>query len=322
MKDAAERGLRAALGERTPLLDMQLQVLQGQQVKRTGAPLLAGRNLAMFAGFTSWFAFLTTGLMMMYLFQQLSALVEFVVVVGSGTCLVGAVLSRSHGEAYALFLIACTAIFGSIVGGYNYAVNVSDYWAFNSHRQYTNVWPDESAAAHRDASAMVFAEGSRPDPKLAASYFSGTRSYCVAPVSMKYAALTTTDVQYWAVGADCCKGAGGANFACGDALIPSARSGMVVYERSSFFHDLSIQETTFYHQAVEMAKARHNIRSAEHPVFVRWVKDLDMGRQAFWSAAWSFWGQAALISLPVCLLMGAFAPFLTPRRGEGQFPSL
>merc|ERR1719229_582728 len=50
-------------------------------------------------------------------------------------------------EPYTFFLCAVAVAVSTVTAGYVYARNFREYDFYRDHRQYTNVWPSESAAA-------------------------------------------------------------------------------------------------------------------------------------------------------------------------------
>jgi len=177
-----------------------------------------------------------------------------------------------------LSVLCLEGVLGALAGGWAWSCGAIDYWSYGEHWQYTNVWPTELAAAHRDASALVFAQGAAPDLMKSASYAVGGHTYCVAPIAMSTSDLEVPDVQYWAAGRDCCldgQGAGDNHFACDDAGKDGARAGLVLRSHT--------QEAEYFNEAAHRAKAQFNIVSTtEQPIFVRWVRDLEAGRMDFW----------------------------------------
>lgn len=203
-----------------------------------------------------------------------------------------------------------SVVLGALAGGVAYCSGAIDYWAFDEHWQYTNVWPTELASAHRDASALVFAQGTVPDVQKAVGYTMGGHTYCVAPVTMRDIDLGIPDIQYWAAGRDCCEG--DERFTCDDASLDSARAGLVLRNRTKTFYSAFVtHEVDYYAEAVRRAKVKFNIISTEEqPIFVRWVWDLDAGRVDFWSRSRRVAFEIVLGYLPVCIVMGLVTPVL------------
>jgi len=249
--------------------------------------------------------FAVTGLLFVLCYHHLPRLVDTLLVLWATLCLTGALLSRyskgSKEQSYSLLLCVLAVFTGSLVGGYNYSRGVAAYWAVDEHRHYNNVWPDELAEAHRDASAIVFAQGTKPDGRMPTAFTENHRRYCVAPITMKYAQVVTPEVQYWAAGVDCCTND---EFFCGDALLPGTRSGLVLTKKKDFFSGK--QEMDFYMEAANMASAKFGVHTAAQPLFLHWVADIEAAKRGFLHSAWIFWLVSSVAALPIFLIL-AFA---------------
>merc|ERR1719247_1828866 len=89
---------------------------------------------------------------------------------------------------------------GTLAGFYNYNALMSEFWAYEETRVYTNVLPSKPAKAFTDAGVIMFSSNAKVDLTKAVGYRSGTM-YCVAPILGTQPAKA---VEYWAVGTDCC----------------------------------------------------------------------------------------------------------------------
>jgi hypothetical protein len=58
-------------------------------------------------------------------------------------------------------------------------------------------------------------------------------------------------IQYWAVGRDCCA-TQPSTFSCGDAELPAARAGLVVYNRTRVYDFLVPRDVDFYEEAARI----------------------------------------------------------------------
>lgn len=210
-----------------------------------------------------------------------------------------------------VFSLASTC--GAVVGTSIYLNELKDYWSFYSKRHYTNVAPDEPAAAHDDASAIVFMEGSKPDPSRFAAYWRYDAFYCVAPVAVDTADTngedpTVASAEYWAVGKDCC---GKNGFSCYDAADPLARSGLVLQrgkpEDVIMPGIISNNDMAYYEEAVKMSLARFGITSSKERLYVRFVKDLEAAHRTMWNGAWTSWWKMQFLFFVVWMVTGAMA---------------
>lgn len=180
---------------------------------------------------------------------------------------------------------------GAVCGTSIHLFHLLDYWPYYQMRHYTNVAPDEPAASKADASVIVFMEGARPDSSRSIKYRRQGDNYCVAAIAIEsgYAddQPPSTDIQYWAIGKNCCGGHKG--FTCDDAENPKARSGLVMQELSG--DDLigqgvmSSDEMTFYEEAVKMSLVKFDLTSPKERLYVRFVQDIDKARTAYWTTA-------------------------------------
>eukprot|EP00933_Yihiella_yeosuensis_P078250 TRINITY_DN8948_c0_g2_i2.p1 TRINITY_DN8948_c0_g2~~TRINITY_DN8948_c0_g2_i2.p1 ORF type:complete len:348 (+),score=63.54 TRINITY_DN8948_c0_g2_i2:140-1183(+) len=261
--------------------------------------------------FLPWLSFSLAGFLFLTCYHRAPALVGFLIIVWVILSIIGSIASKRRGaldQCYTLALCALAASAGSFVGGYNYCVSVKSYWDVTEHRQYTNVWPDESTASHHDASVIVFAKGTKPDNRLSTYFNSGEKKYCVAPITMKFAEVVTPAVQYWAVGQDCCTKE---LFECG-SLDFKSRSGVVQIEKKDIYHDyLAAKEPLeFYKKAAKMASSKYEIEIAEEPIFLDWVYDVDAKTTDIWNTAVSEWVWAVIKAIPIGALLAFGAPGL------------
>lgn len=250
-------------------------------------------------GFAAWCSFMMVIVFFMFFFYHVPSLVIFNIAVGIFICLLGSALSALAGSmdnAFGLLLCAFAACAGVWIGGFNYTENVADYWAFGQHRQYSNVWPDEPAEAHRDASAIVFAEGAAPDARLFAAYVSDHGTYCVAPILSKYEPISQPNVQYWAVGLDCC----GDSYQCN----VKGRAGLVLYNKTDIFRAGKVPDLFYYKEAARMSTARFLFGTAPEPIFVNWVQDIDLARYDYWRHAMQLALEAAVVSVVPFFVLG------------------
>jgi len=211
------------------------------------------------------------------------------------------------------------AVFGGLT---NYNWNMAPYWAYEESREYHNVLPSEPAAAHADAGKIFFAESARVDTTKAVG-FRKAITYCVAPILDPQ---STTRVEFWAVGIDCCAERG--DFQCGDAAaegLSAARGGVVVMD-DRFLSGAS--HFDYFEKAVREAEAANDLVSATDPIFLYWVKDPDAVQTGFFTKGTT---QLLVLSL-VHLLVNAGLAFTTQwyraqldnraKRQAGQYGSV
>merc|ERR1719401_1948671 len=159
----------------------------------------------------------------------------------------------------ALCLVALVA--ATFLGVFTYLEFLGKYWNARGSHSYANVLPSEDAAGYADAGKLVFADEARLDVSRALGY-KDVNVYCVAPVLDD---SPLTEVQFWAVGVDCCDRRG--SFDCDDAWDSDARSGVVVSPLRHWHAQYAL--------AVQQAEHAFELASTQQPVFVRWVVDPD-----------------------------------------------
>lgn len=158
------------------------------------------------------------------------------------------------------FVTAALGWFLGVVGGLvNYSFYMNHFYDITSLAMYPNVDPAKANGQQLlDMGRVIFTKQSHLDMSRAFS-FKDTDVYCVVPVVNDVTQFSTYD--FWAVGKNCCKGAG--DFKCGDALNPLAHAGMRLL-------DDTLQAK--YRLAVTQAEATYGIR-ANHPLFLEWQED-------------------------------------------------
>jgi len=212
------------------------------------------------------------------------------------------------------FAVCALAIFaGGVVGTSINLQKLNDYWPYYQKRHYTNVAPDEPAASHSDASVIVFMQGARPDPSRAMGYQRYGHHYCVAPIALEAgytdddSGAAASDIQYWAVGKDCC-GSRKKGFSCDDSENSKARSGLVLIPKSgeeSFVASaMSSDEMAYYEKAVLMTESKFDLTSPKERLYVRFVQDIGAARDLYWKEAWWSWGKWQAIWLVVWIVVG------------------
>lgn len=195
-------------------------------------------------------------------FHTAHAFVFIFVTTGIATCLFayyGDVRRQEqpYRSTMALWILAALVV-ATVAGSYAYFFYYSRYWSYRDSFSYANILPSEPAASYADAGKIIFAREARIDESKAMGYKDG-KTYCVAPILDDSDNL---DVEFWAVGTDCCGARG--SFSCDDAWDPKAKAGVVISHSDRF---------TQYDLAVKQAVAAYGLKSANEPLFVRWVVD-------------------------------------------------
>lgn len=221
------------------------------------------------------------------------------------------------------WILRMTMVFGVLgaIAGFSLSSdNLRDYWPYYSMRHYTNVAPDEPAAAHLDAAVIVFMEGSRPDVNRAIGYHRQGRTYCVAPVGLDSThggddGSASSDIQYWAVGFDCCHEQQG--FSCGDSAKSKARSGIVSMKQrtreQSFFQGNLLTDASYFEEAVKMNMAKFDLTSPDDHIIVHWVGDVEVAIEQIFKDALASWFYYELYGFCAAFIAGLVLPLLVFR---------
>jgi len=168
-------------------------------------------------------------------------------------------------------MLPIAVIAGSVGGLYTYDVYAIYPMFYANARTYSDVVPSQSSAAVSDAGKLIFSSSSYVDASLSVGYVTERgNTYCAAPVVDP---SLQKQVQFWAVGINCCSNAG--EFTCDSAADPKATAGVVVFDNVGFFSDSSFDQ---YTKAKKKAEAYFGLFSTAYPMYVRWVTDdnLDM----------------------------------------------
>jgi hypothetical protein len=190
--------------------------------------------------------------------------------------------SHSHnkegGPIYLYVGVLClVATFSGLeTGGSIHARYYGPYGGYKNRPEYSDVVPTDPAASREDGGIINFASNAVVDTTRMGNMRSiqGIH-FCVAPILDE---SQQSQAQFWAVGMDCCIGR--VSFFCDDAQDVSAKTGMVVFNFTSYDnHNDPYKE---FQKAVKQAAARNQLTIPDSPVLVRWVKDVDEQRDSLW----------------------------------------
>lgn len=209
---------------------------------------------------------------------------------------------------------------GSLTGYVNFYTNMMDSHIYFDSREYTNVSPDESAAAHSDAGAIVFSVGTVIDYARPMSFTFEDTKYCIAPI-VAHGDTGLSQVNYFAAGEDCCDGTQGA-FTCGDAMDRTARSGIVFHDGSPEWRYLHGSKIEKFMQARNMSMATYGMTASEAPIFLRWTKDLAQARVDMEKDGISFVVKMSFLYLCVCFAFGMVALQAAEKKFGGHMQRL
>merc|ERR1719379_1334624 len=180
------------------------------------------------------------------------------------------------GAWFSLSVVCIVACAMSIaVGAYGYEHFLSEYRRLGRGAVYFNVVPTENAVSKTDAAAIVFAPGTGVDASRTFGFADALedvgRTFCVAPISHTQAAQED-QVQYWAVGHDCCHERG--YFDCGQASVEGVHAGIVL--------DQAGHAQSGFRRAVAAAEQAHGLASGPDALLLRWVAEPVEYRNGLW----------------------------------------
>eukprot|EP00440_Ansanella_granifera_P050623 gb/GFBE01054868.1/.p1 GENE.gb/GFBE01054868.1/~~gb/GFBE01054868.1/.p1 ORF type:complete len:327 (+),score=66.03 gb/GFBE01054868.1/:1-981(+) len=194
----------------------------------------------------------------------------------------------------------CVAFALAVLGGsYNYNQYMRPIFDVTALNSYVSVNPTTMRGQElMDAGKVQFVSGANLDFRLA-NGFKNTDVYCVAPITVDNAVLSSYD--FWAVGKNCCSDQQ-ADFKCGAYNLEGAKGGVRV---------TSDADRDFYRLAVQQAQSSHAIK-AIHPLFFTWTTDAstsveDAERAGYQGLLVGMFGHFLFQSLLVVTAVACFA---------------
>lgn len=187
-------------------------------------------------------------------------------------------------------------LLGAVVGGYLHEAQVQMYYAHFEGETYSNVVPSQTADTFADAALVTFEKEAyvMRGKSVGAQPIGDPHKYCVAPILAKQ---QENDVQFWAVGTDCCDWRD--NFWCDAALDEkSQKAGVVVFDVG-----LVKTEADQYRAAIRIAEAENELRGDDDALLVRWVQASEAAGIVHQMLVDAWW------ALVVAMLIGAL-PFV------------
>lgn len=253
-----------------------------------------------------WFVFVVVlyaramGIRYFYPWLSLALALYFLAMVCvAGVMTYSAARDAKNGNPYVLgliFILCAAGFFAAWSFGQSIYVKFTQpYYDVNNLNAYPSVDPVNSLGnQYMDAGIIDFKAEATLD--LARSIgFRDSSVYCVAPITMPDA--TTTHLDFWAVGINCCgNGQGPSPFKCGEYNIPGVHGGLRL---------LSDEQRSFYRLAVKEAEASFGL-VADHPVFVHWMADPSGEAEAYQRDAISLYMSGVFISLAVTVFAAIF----------------
>lgn len=179
--------------------------------------------------------------------------------------------AEKHEEEHHARILTVTngmaVLFGAAFGYFVYAAFFFTYYATINAQTYTNVTPVQLAASLADAGAITFSAETWVLADRGVGFLDpGLNRYCVAPV---VDASTVKEVQYWAIGNDCCAKRG--SFECGNTAGQHQKPSIVELFPAQGFID-----------AVGLAAAEYDLISADGAILVRFYDDVGAELSRLW----------------------------------------
>lgn len=201
---------------------------------------------------------------------------------------------QKEGIFWTLLLLAGFAAF--VVSIITYIHFLRPYNMLGGGASYFNVLPSQSAMGAADATAIVFAPGTRADISRTYGYIdarnpTGTM-YCVAPLSNQYT-IKEPGVQFFAAGINCCGKKSG--FGCGEG--GSGARGALVMAREE-------NAEPGFRKAVEGATVAYNLMPSTGYLLLEMVPDPIQYRNDKWDSAVKFMLIFALVYLIIASMTG------------------
>jgi len=157
-------------------------------------------------------------------------------------------------------------ILGSLAGWYLHETRAQFWYGYRYGERYNNVVPSQAAASLADAAVIGFEDDAYLDAPNAAGFTpigAEGKEYCVSPIM---APDQEGEVQFWAGGTDCCYAR--ASFWCDAAAAKGRKSGVVIFDTGIFKTAID-----HYRDAIKIAEATWEVKSAPEPLIVRFVED-------------------------------------------------
>jgi len=187
-----------------------------------------------------------------------------------------------------LCLIGC--ILGFLVGMLIHESYMEEHSRLQKGSRYHNVQPAELATSHADAVFLSFSVGSAIDTVHAVGFKKSDNTYCAAPILDGTEA--DNQVQYWAVGVDCCLERG--DFECDDAKDPKARGGVVLLEDDD--------DMDHFKSALFQVEKAHGLAAPKTALFLRWTSDPNKLMDELWASGNQVAGGAVVVYLLVSIV--------------------
>jgi hypothetical protein len=169
--------------------------------------------------------------------------------------------ARHHSQVLATMTLG-GVLFGTFFGYLLYSRIFFTYEATMLSQTYTNVCPKQPGASLADAGKLTFSAETWIDGSRSVGYHAGGRVYCLAPVIDE---ATTKDIEYWAIGEDCCADRGGFN--CGHPAPQEDEVEKPAYQEFS--------PSEHFRDALTFSLAQSDMTSSAGALFLRFVPDVD-----------------------------------------------
>jgi len=169
------------------------------------------------------------------------------------------------------------ATIGGLVGFFVYYQDLVYYERYQELETYTNVGASQSTVEYNDAGAILFTDDTRLDTMRAVGFQSRWNGniYCVAPI-VDGSMGTTTEINWWAVGLDCCNPR--QDFRCDDAQDSGNKAATIVLNPDDVvrpYMEWAVEVNPYprYESAIQLENANYFTQAAQSYRLVYWTND-------------------------------------------------
>lgn len=180
-------------------------------------------------------------------------------------------------------------VFGGFFGWIIFTYFFHASFATAAAQHYVNAIPSSPAGGFADAGEISFSVETRIDASRGVGFASAGGVYCLAPVVDQ---PIDKNIQFFAIGEDCCGARGG--FACNAGLIPNDSDGHQKVAKVELFPD------AVWFKALSLALAENGMTAAEKPLFVRFMPDVQAYLQSQYFTGVVLYSLGAILWFLVC----------------------
>lgn len=207
--------------------------------------------------------------------------------------------------AFLFVTMAIAWLAAILLGDYIYHSRVLPAFDVQNLNSYVDVDPASMMGEQvMDGGRVLFTDNTVLDFPKSTGFRNG-QTYCVAPITSE---TMGGRFDFWAVGVDCCSGAGG-DFSCGQFNNHHAHGGLRLMDDD---------QRAYFRLAVQQAEASFGI-SAPHPLFFHWMQDpwQSVAHRRREALSWYLAGLSAFLAMQCFLAVAAALAAAAGREGAG-----